>query len=267
MPPRFDVNVSILLTEHPLLSRPAAARDAGFHAIESWWPFAQPVPPDRQVDAFAAAVEDAGVQLVALNAYGGDLSAGDRGLASLPGRDQEFRDNLDVAVGLAGRLGCPVLHVLYGRRTGDDPEGQDDLALQRLALAADAAAPGGTTVVVEALSGVPDYPLRRAVDVLRVIEALDAQGGPPVRMLCDLYHLAVNGDDVAAVVRDAAAHIGHVQVADVPGRHQPGTGTLDVAGLLSGLDGVGYRGWVGLEYVPLGDDPFGWLPRERRRGA
>ena len=106
---RYDVNVSILLTELPLLRRPQAARDAGFTAIESWWLFPTAVPGDREIDACVAAVRDAGVQLVALNTFGGSLADGERGLASVPGRESEFRDNLDVAVALAQALSCPSL--------------------------------------------------------------------------------------------------------------------------------------------------------------
>ena len=257
---RYDVNVSILLTELPLLERPQAARDAGFTAIECWWPFDVPVPPDRDVDAFVGAVKDAGVRLVSLNAHGGDLRAGERGLTSLPGREAEFRDNLDVAVGLLDALDCPTLHVLHGNRDGSDPARQDELAVEHLRLAVAATRP--TTVVVEALSGDERYPLRTPADVLAVLDRV----GPGARFLCDIYHLSVNGVDPVAAVRAHAGRIGHVQVADAPGRHQPGTGTVDVAGCLAALEDVGYGGWVGLEYAPLGPsvESFGWLPVERR---
>ena len=268
-PLRFDVNCSILLTELPLLRRPQAARDAGFPAVESWWPFPAPVPDDREVGAFVAAVRDAGVQLVALNTFGGDLAAGERGLASVPGREAEFRDNLQVAVDVAQQLGCPALHVLYGNRDGGDPARQDELAVEHLALAAAAAHEVGAVVLLEALSGGDRYPLRTSADVLRVLDRLDAQtDGPGARMLCDVYHLAVNGEDPLAVVERHAARIGHVQVADAPGRSQPGTGTLDVGGCLAALHAAQYDGWVGLEYVPTGpsEASFDWLPREQRFG-
>ena len=103
---RFDVNLSILFTELPLLERPAAARAAGFGAVELWWPFDVAVPPDRDVDALVAAVEDAGVQLVGLNFFAGDMAGGDRGLVSWPARAAEFRDNVDATVAIGARLGC-----------------------------------------------------------------------------------------------------------------------------------------------------------------
>jgi hydroxypyruvate isomerase len=259
---RYDVNVSILLTELPLLQRPQAARDAGFSAVEAWWPFATAVPGDREVDAFVGAVRDAGVRLVSLNAYGGDMASGERGVASLPGREAEFRDNLDVAVAVAQALDCPTLHVLYGNRDGSDPDHQDELAVEHLRLAVSATAGIGAGVVVEALSGDERYPVRTAADALHVLDRV----GPGARLLCDVYHLSVNGEDPVAVIRRSADRIGHVQVADAPGRHQPGTGTVDVDGCLRALEDAGYTGWVGLEYTPLGPsaESFGWLPRERR---
>ncbi len=259
---RYDVNISILLTELPLLERPQAARDAGFPAVESWWPFDAAVPADREVDAFVGAVRDAGVQLVSLNAYGGDLAAGERGVASLPGREAEFRDNLDVAVAVLDALQCPTLHVLYGNRDGSDPAGQDELAVEHLRLAV--AAARQATVVVEALSGGDRYPVRTAADALTVLDRV----GPGARFLCDVYHLSVNGEDPVQVIRRHAGRIGHVQLADAPGRHQPGTGTVDVDACLAALEDVGYAGWVGLEYAPLGPSvaSFGWLPPERRAG-
>lgn len=266
--PRYDVNCSILFTELPLLARPQAARDAGFDAIESWWPFPRAVPGDRDVQRFVQAVLDAGVRLVALNTFGGDLAMGDRGLASVPGREAEFRDNLDVAVGLADVLSCPVLHVLYGNRVGSEPERQDELAVRQLDQAARAAAAVGAVVVVEALSGVDRYPLRTAADVMRVLDRLDREAdGPGARWLCDLHHLAVNGDDLDDVVGRHRSRIGHVQIADVPGRHQPGTGRLDLPRQIAALYAGGYDGWVGLEYLPLGpsEASFDWLPAGQHR--
>lgn len=194
------------------------------------------------------------MQLVSLNAYGGNLSSGERGLASVPGREAEFRDSLDVASAMLQAMGCPALHVLYGLRDGSDPARQDELAAEHLTLAAGAV----PVVLVEALSRVDRYPLRTSADVVRV---LDRVGLPDVRMLCDVHHLADNGEDPVEVIRRHAHRIGHVQVADVPDRHQPGTGSLDLAGCLGALEEVGYAGWVGLEYVPLGPsaDSFAWL--------
>jgi hydroxypyruvate isomerase len=259
---RFDVNLSILLTELPLLDRPAAARRAGFDAVEFWWPWPVAVPSDGEVDAFVRAVRDAGVQLVGLNFFAGDMPAGDRGLVSWPARSAEFRDNVDVTVGVGAQLGCRAFNALYGnRQDGVAPEEQDALGAENLALAARAAQRVGGAVLVEPVSGAPRYPLRTAADALA---AIDRAREDDIRLLLDVYHLAVNGDDVDAAIDTAAGRIGHVQIADAPGRHQPGTGELDIDGHLRHLAATGYDGWVGLEYTAAGDHPFDWLPRDRR---
>jgi hydroxypyruvate isomerase len=262
---RFDVNCSILFTELPLLRRPAAARAAGFGAVEFWWPFAAPAPPDREVDAFTGALDEAGVRLALLNFAGGDLAAGERGLLSLPAGSAAFRDNIDVCVGIADRTGCGVLNALYGNRADGVPEQQqDELAVENLALAAAAAARAGATVVVEALN-VHDTPravITSSERALAVIGAVRATGATNIAFLADLYHLSRMGEDVSTALARYAGDIAHVQVADVPGRGAPGTGQLDYQALFGQLAGQGYQGWVGCEYQPT--DPadsstsFGW---------
>lgn len=263
---RYDVNCSILFTELDLLERPAAAKAAGFEAVEFWWPFEAAVPPDGEVDGFVGAIQDAGVHLVGLNFAAGDLPGGDRGLLSWPARSAEFRDNLDVAVGIGERLGTPAFNALYGNRVdGTDASEQDELAVENLALAARAAARIGAVVLVEPVSGSPGYPLLTADDAVAVIDRVStAAGVDNLRLLADLYHLAVNGDDVAAAIARHAARIGHVQIADAPGRHEPGTGELDLGANLRSLAAAGYTGWVGLEYKPSTrtEASFGWLHPE-----
>ncbi len=265
---RYDANLSMLFTEVPLLHRPAAAAAAGFDAIEFWWPFTAAVPADAEVDAFARAVTDAGVQLIGLNFFAGDMPGGDRGLVSWPARSHEFIDNIDVTIGLGHRLGCKAFNALYGNRTDDStPEEQDDVAAQNLAAAATAAARIGATVLVEPVSGAPRYPLLTAADVVRVLDRVERESGVTnVKFLCDLYHLDTNGDDVAAAITAHTDRIGHVQIADSPGRNEPGTGKLDIPGHLAALTAAGYAGYVGLEYKPSGSttDSLGWLPPANR---
>ncbi|MBW0106648.1 hydroxypyruvate isomerase family protein [Pseudonocardia sp. KRD291] len=265
-PPSWTVNCSILLTDLPLLDRPQAARDAGFDAVEFWWPFADAVPADREVDAFVGAVRDAGVTLTGLNFAAGDMPGGDRGLLSDPRRGAEFVDNIDVAVGIGARLGTTGFNALYGNRVeGTAPAEQDELAAANLAAAGRAAAAIGAVVLVEPVSGAPAYPLRTAADAVAVLDRVrDEHGVDSLRLLADLYHLAVNGDDVDAAIDTHAARIGHVQIADAPGRGEPGTGDLPLPAQLDRLAATGYTGRVGLEYKATGDDPFAWLPHARR---
>lgn len=266
--PRYCVNCSILFTELPLLERPAAAKAAGFDAIELWWPFASAVPGDGEVELFERAIQDSGVDLVGLNFAAGDMPGGDRGLVSWPERSQEFRDNIAVTLGIGERLGCRAFNALYGNRVdGVDPAAQDDLGAENLALAATAAATFGGTVLVEPVSGADRYPLLTAADVMDVITRVEHDSGASnVGLLADLYHLAVNGDDVDKVIATQADRIAHVQIADAPGRNEPGTGTLPLLRQLEDLQAGGYDGWVGLEYKPSSTtaQSLNWLRRDLR---
>ena len=265
----YLVNCSLMFTEEPLLRRPAAARAAGFSAVEFWWPFATPVPPDREVDTFVAAVQEAGVALVGLNFFAGDLAGPDCGVLSIPGRSGQFRDNIDVTAGIGERLGVRGFNALYGNRVdGVAPEAQDELAIENIALAAKAAAGIGATVLIEPVSGPKPYPLRTAGDAVAVVQRARAAGAANVGFLCDLYHLASNGDDLDAAIAAHAGVTAHVQIADAPGRGEPGSGELDLDRYLSALEDHGYRGWVSLEYKPTTttEASLAWLPRERRAG-
>jgi hydroxypyruvate isomerase len=245
----YAANCSWLFTEVPLLERPAAAKAAGFDAIEFWWPWPEaPVPADAEVDAFVNAVRDAGVRLIGLNFFAGDLFGPDAGVLSIPARSPEFRANVDVAVAIGAQLGIPAFNALYGNRVDTaSPEEQDELATENLRLAADAAATIGATVLVEPVSGPKPYPLRTGADVVAV---LDRVGRDNVGMLLDLFHLANNGDEIDAVIAKHASRVAHVQVADHPGRGEPGTGSLDLDRYLGALEAAGYPGYVALEYKP-----------------
>ncbi|MFF3026814.1 hydroxypyruvate isomerase family protein [Microbacterium sp. NPDC057944] len=257
----YTVNASILLTELPITERPAAVRAAGFDAVEFWWPFSSAVPAQDDVDAFVGAIQDAGVQLTGLNFFAGDMPAGDRGLVSWIGREDEFRANVEVVVAIGERLGTKAFNALYGNRIeGADAQAQDDLAVQNLAIAGAAVAKIGGIVLLEPVSGMDAYPLKTAADALAIIARVaDEHGVDNVKLLADFYHLAVNGDDVAAVVADHAAEFGHIQIADAPGRGEPGTGDLPLAQWIADAQAGGYAGPIGLEYKATQADPFAWI--------
>jgi hydroxypyruvate isomerase len=262
----YTVNCSILLTELPLLERPRAARDAGFGAVEFWWPFGSPTPPDAEVTAFIRAIQDADVQLTGLNFAAGDMPAGDRGILSDPSMTRVFRDNVDVAVGIAETLGTRAFNALYGNRVATSaPETQDYVGAENLAYAARAADRIGAIVLVEPVSGAPRYPLKTAADVIGVLDRVHKEhGATNVRLLADLYHLHVNGDDLNAVIRHYGNRTGHVQIADAPGRGEPGTGEIPLGNYLAQLDAAGYAGYIGLEYKATRPDTFDWLPPSER---
>src|SRR6476646_10623567 len=186
---RYLANCSMLFTELPLLQRPAAARSAGFGAVEFWWPFEDPVPGDAAVDAFVAAVRDAGVRLVGLNFFAGDLAGPDCGVLSIPDRVQQFRDNVDVTVGIGERLGVAAFNALFGNRVeGISAQEQDELGRESVAMAAKAADRIGATVLVESVSGPKPYPLRTAAESVAVVDDVRATGATNVGFLLDLFH-------------------------------------------------------------------------------
>ncbi|MDX2642869.1 TIM barrel protein [Streptomyces sp. PA03-1a] len=265
---RFDVNLSILFTELPLLERPAAAAAAGFSAVELWWPWTRmPTPPQAELDALRGALEGAGTQLVGLNFYAGELPGPDRGALSVPGEESaRFRANIDVAADFARSVGCTALNALYGNRVdGVSPDAQDELALENLVRAAHAADRVGAVLLVEALNKPesPRYPLVSAAAAVEVVDKVNAETGlGNARFLLDLYHLSMNGEDLPAVIDAYADRTGHVQIADDPGRGAPGTGSLPLSALLDRLRDRGYDGWVGLEYKPGAQGSaasFDWL--------
>ena len=252
----YTVNCSILLTELPLLERAQAVRDAGFAAVEFWWPFASSTPEAAEIEAFEGSLRRAGVQLTGLNFNAGDMPGGERGLVSLPNREQELVDNLDVVTSIGERTGCRHFNALYGLR--DDaftPEQQDEHAVEMLARAADAVSRIGGTVLVEPVSGAEGYPLKTAADALAVIAKT---GRDNVKLLADFFHLAANGDDVPAVIEAHAAEFGHIQIADFPGRGAPGTGDLPLAQWIDRSRELGYSGPIGLEYKQA-EEPFGFV--------
>ncbi|MEV7025009.1 TIM barrel protein [Kitasatospora sp. NPDC093558] len=267
----FTVNLSILFGELPLLERPAAAAAAGFTAAELWWPFGEEHDPSQaELDALRKAFTDAGVRLTGLN-FLDDLTKGVRGTVSVPADKERFRANVPVAAELAASLGATALNALYGNRIeGVDPAEQDELALENLVLAAKAAHEIGAILLIEALNVVesPDYPLVSAPAAVEIVDKVNAATGlGNAKFLCDLYHLAKNGEDLAGVIDAYADRIGHVQIADNPGRNEPGTGELDFEDLFARLTAAGYTGSIGLEYRPstgVSADSFGWLPRELR---
>lgn len=258
---RYSVNVSILFTEVPFLERFARARDAGFTAVELWW------PRGEDLDATRAAIEDAGVDVVGLNFDAGDMPAGDRGLISDPARRDAFRANVPVALELAHAVGCTKLNALAGHELpGLEREAQLELARENVRFAADAAADQGADVLIEAVNTIENGPylLSRTDDAADFVRSVDRHN---VRLQYDAYHMQrMEGNLVATIERHLDA-IAHVQIADSPGRGQPGTGEINFDFVLARLEELGYDGHVGLEYKPPGGDTeasLAWLPRELR---
>ena len=257
---RFCANVSLLFGELPLLDRFAAARAAGFGAVEMHW------HRDVEPGDVRAAIADASLQLVLLNFDGGDTAGGDRGLAADPGRCSEFLDNVPVALELAAAVGCTRLNALVGKRIESMPL-DDQLALARdnLTVAADAAAGHGAVVLIEALNR-HDTPGCLIAGSDAAAELARAVGRPNMRLQFDAYHMDRMAEDLTASIELHRGQIAHVQLADNPGRGDPGTGEIDFDAVFGALHSIGYDGWIGLEYVPPEGDTPASLQRLRARG-
>ena len=249
IPDRFAANVAWLFTERPWLDRFAAARDAGFATVEFPWP--------DDPGATAEAVRAAGVRVALLNAPAGGLEAGERGWPNDPRRVDEWRDAFASALELAVDLACPTINVLAGNQVAHVSQADQLACLEaNLRWALDEAGPAGVAVVTELLNREenPDYLLVTLDDADPLLEHLAPPGW---KLQLDTWHLGLTEPDVPAAIRRAGRHIGHVQAADVPGRQEPGTGSLDWAAITAALRDVGYRGAIGLEYRPTRD--IGWI--------
>lgn len=258
--PRFAVNCSILFTEAPLLERFARAKAAGFDAVECWW------PAGVDLEDFARAIEDAGVQLILLNLDAGDMPAGDRGLLNDPDAEERIRANLETTLTLARRLGCARLNALAGNeRDGEPREAQIARVCERLRWMAPRAAAAGVTLLLEAINlyDSPRYLFHRTPEILA---ALDEIGAPNVKYQYDLYHLQRGEGSLTQTLRERIDRIGHIQIADVPDRNEPGTGEINYRHMLQVIDDLGYDGYVSLEYKARAatEDSFAWLPPDRR---
>ena len=254
---KYTLNCSILYGSLPVGDALSRATAAGFVDVEFWWPFTTAAPDDDEVTAFLQAIDDSGVRLKGMNLFAGNMASGDRGVLSWPGREAELQSSVTVARRVADATGCAIFNALYGRRLPTvTPAEQDDLALANLATAATSLSEFGSTVVLEAISGVPDYPLKTADDVIRVFGAGSDVLPANVGLLLDVYHLSVNADDVEQAIATHAARISHVQLADAPGRGLPGTGTLPITTWLEQLAAIGYNAGVALEFSSQADDPF-----------
>jgi hydroxypyruvate isomerase len=252
------LNVSITLRALPLLERFDAARRLGFDQVELWWPFDSPTPGDDEVSSLVAALDSAGTRLRGLNLFAGDMPAGERGVASNPERAGELAANLDAVVAIAEATGCRLFNCLYGHRDErwSDQE-QAATADRAIAGAADRLAPLDGIVLIECLAEGENgpYPLTSLEDCAAVTDranALSTHGN--VAPLLDLYHLARNGFDIVESAAQWAKRVAHCQIADAPGRHEPGTGDLPLREAIDTLYANGYQGLVAGEFVPASAD-------------
>jgi hydroxypyruvate isomerase len=258
---KFTANLSILFKDVPFLGRFARARDAGFSAVEFWW------PSGEDLDAVRAAVAEAGVEVALFNFDAGDMPAGDRGLLSDPDRFEQFRANVPVALDLAAGFGCRRLNALAGlERSAGEREAQLALARDNVAWAADQAAAIGADILIEAVNTFENGPYLLHTTA-QAAEFVEGVARPNVKLQYDAYHMQRMEGNLVATLRERIGSIAHVQVADSPGRGEPGTGEINYRYVLGQLEELGYDGYVGLEYnptTPTTEESLGWLPEQVR---
>ena len=259
--PRFAANLSMLWPELEPYDRFAAAADAGFTRVEMLFPH------QLEADRVEGLLGEMGLEMVVFDPAPGDWAGGERGLLGLPGREDEFEGSVRDEIVLARRLGTRKLNALAGIL----PPGVSPVAARRTALAnlrrvAPLVERADMTLLVEAINAIdmPGY----VVDTIdRAAALVRAAASPAIRLQLDQYHVAMAGQDPIAALRRHAPLVRHVQIADVPGRHQPGTGGQPIAAFLAELDRLRYQGVVGLEYRPLGStaESLSWIAPDERR--
>jgi len=248
--PRFAANLSVMFTELPFLDRFAAAADAGFKAVECQFPYA------HSADEVARALAGAKLEMVLHNAPAGNWERGDRGIAAVPGREAEFRTGLEKAVTYAKALGCPQVNCLAGLAAG--PEAEATLR-GNLKLAAEMLGKEGIRCLTEPINphDVPGFFLNGVAQAERLLKDIGADN---LFIQYDIYHQQRTAGEIVGTYVRLKPMIGHIQIADTPGRHEPGTGEVNFPFVFAALDLAGYGGWIGCEYFPRAGtvEGLGW---------
>ena len=256
--PKFAANLSFLFTDAAFSERFRRAAAAGFKGVEYLFPYEFPA------DEVAAWLQAAGLEQVLFNLPPGDWAAGERGLACLPQREDEFAASIELALQYAVALDCKRLHCMAGLRpAGVSDDELTETYVANLRLAAGRLATIGATLMIEPINSRIDMPGYWLDDIgkgFRLLEAVDRNN---VKLQYDIYHAQIIAGDLARTLEANIGRIGHIQIADNPGRHEPGSGEINYPFLFDLLDRLGYDGWVGCEYKPLTttEAGLGWLSK------
>lgn len=258
--PKFAANLTMMFHEVPFLDRFQAASHAGFAAVEFLLPY------DHSPEEVESSAKAAGVQIVLFNTPAGNWSAGERGIAGIPGREQEFRDGIEKALLYAERLGVPRLNALAGiAPAAADPAACRATLIDNLKYAAEKLAVRNIVLLLEAVNtrDAPGFMVSTQRDAYAVCEAVAA---PNLKMQMDFYHMQVMEGDLATSLKRYAPHCGHIQIAGCPERNEPDTGEIRYEYLFRLIDQIGYTGWLGCEYRPAGKttDGLRWLSAATR---
>jgi hydroxypyruvate isomerase len=258
--PRFAANLSMMFNEVPFLERFAAARKAGFEGVEFLFPY------EFKPAELSARLKGEGLTQVLFNMAPGDWANGERGLASMPGRQAEFRGSVGQALEYAAALDCKLVHCMAGIPAADTPAVTSAaLFAANLAWAAEQAHAAGVTLVIEPINhrDMPGYFLNTQAQGAAIIDAI---GRDRLGLQFDVYHVQTAEGDITKRMERYMPVIRHMQIADVPGRHEPGTGEIGWPYVFRRMDELGYQGWVGCEYRPAGETTAGLGWRQRFAG-
>lgn len=253
--PQFAANLSMLYGEHDFIDRFAAAAKDGFQGVEYLFPYA------FEKEVLAEALQANGLKQVLHNMPGGDWDAGERGLACLPDRIGEFQDGVGKAIDYAKALGCKQLHAMAGiRPEGSDPDKIDETYIENLRFAAAKTEEAGIKLLIEAINtiDIPGFYLSTSAQAFSVMETV---GSDNIYFQYDIYHMQIMEGDLTRTIKKNLAKIPHMQLADNPGRHEPGSGEINYTFLFDAIDRMGYKGWIGCEYKPKAGTSAGlsWL--------
>jgi hydroxypyruvate isomerase len=253
--PRFAANLTMLFTERPFLERFEAASQAGFKAVEFLFPYAWPAADIK------ALLDKYQLELVLHNLPAGDWDAGERGIACHPKRTQEFRDGVTRAIAYATELGVKQLNCLIGKVPDDASQLQiDQTVIENLRFAAHELKKHGIRLLIEPINtfDIPGFYLHNTAQALALI---DKVGSDNLFVQYDIYHMQRMEGEIASTLQKQLSRIAHVQLADNPGRNEPGTGELNYRFLFKHLDAIGYDGWIGCEYKPAAktEDGLDWI--------
>ncbi|MGH8706379.1 MAG: 2-oxo-tetronate isomerase [Burkholderiales bacterium] len=250
--PKLAANLSLLFPQLPFLERFEAAAKAGFRYVEYQFPYAS-----GSAAQVAERARQAGVQVVLHNLPGGDAAKGDRGIGCQPARVGEFREGVERAIEYAKAAGCPRLNCLAGvAPAGVAREMLRETLVENLRYAAAKLKAAGLTLLTEPANTrtLPGFFLNTSREG---IEVIDAVGADNLLLQYDIFHMQIVEGDLAKTIERLLPRIGHMQLADVPDRHEPGTGEINYPWLLALIDRIGYAGWIGCEYNPRGDTLHG----------
>jgi hydroxypyruvate isomerase len=242
--PTFCANLTMLFTELPFLDRFAAATEAGFTGVEYLFPYEFPA------ETLAAKLKEHGLSQALHNMPAGDWAKGERGIAIFPDRVDEFRASVDKTVAYATALGCPQVNCLAGiAPAGTDRAQYEATLVANLRYAADTLKSAGVKLLIEPINDrdIPGFFLNTSAQALEII---DRVGSDNLFLQYDVYHMQIMEGDLARTIEKHLALIPHMQIADNPGRHEPGTGEINYPFLFAHLDRIGYSGWIGCEYKP-----------------